>query len=1117
MPTTRRARGARSPSKPTETRENLWSGLEWRSAGPHRGGRVVAVAGDPARAGVFYFGSTGGGVWKTGDGGVYWENVSDGFFKRASVGAIAVAGSDPNVIYVGMGEATIRGNVSHGDGVYRSTDAGKTWSHLGLADTRNIGKVRVHPRDPDTVYVAALGHAHGPNAERGLYRSRDGGRTWTQVLSRGDRAGAIDVALDPQNPRTLYATFWETVRGPWSLTSGGPGSGLLKSTDGGDTWTELSRARGLPRGVLGKIGVAVSPARADRVWAIVEAADGAVFRSDDGGESWERLSEDRNLRQRAWYYHHIYADPRDPETVWVLNVDAWRSSDAGKTFIQMSIPHGDHHDLWIDPHDPQRMIEGNDGGATVTFNGGESWTSVYNQPTAEYYHVTVDTQVPYRIYAAQQDNTTMSVPSRAPIAGITGADAFAVGGGESGYIAVRPDDPNVIFAGNYQGLLTRHDRRSGQSRNIMVWPEVSAGLGAGEVKYRFQWTYPILLSPHDPNVLYVTGNHVFRSRDEGTTWEVLSPDLTRNDASKLGPSGGPITKDNTGAEYYCTIFAFAESPQEPGVFWAGSDDGLVHVSRDDGRTWTDVTPRGIAPWTLISIIEPSPHDPATAYIAATRYKLDDFHPYLFGTDDYGSTWRQITAGLPDDDFTRVIREDPVRRGLLYAGTETGVYASFDDGQHWQRLGGNLPVVPIHDMVVKDDDLVLATHGRAFWVLDDLGPLRQQSAAIARKAAHLYQPGVTTRFRTDFGFPQPPKIGKNYRMTGATVVTYRQVEKPSTGEKVPFNLDAGQNPPDGVVVQYALRERPAGEVKLAFLDGRGRQIRSFTSKRDDEPAGSAPEQAMTGEGAEPIETASQPTKPATADTKEPRVPKERGLNRFVWNMRYPDAAKLEGEGGTWEGFERQLAGPAAVPGTYRVRLTADGVDETVPFEIRKDPRVAATQRDFEDQFGLLMRIRDKVSETHEGINEIRRVSAQLDGWEARAKSDPSLRRVARAAGKLRKKLVAIEEELVQTKAKSRQDTLNFPIKLNAKLAGLGGAVSSADFAPTRSSYELFDDLSSQVDRQLAKLDQLNTTDAKAFNALVRSARVVALDLKPYRASRRRRPVRRAARRTIRSRT
>src|SRR5438445_712685 len=529
---------------------NFFDRLEWRCAGPYRGGRVGAVAGDPRERNTFYFGSTGGGVWKTIDGGVYWENTTDHFFKRASVGGIAVAQSDPNVVYVGMGESCIRGNVSHGDGVYRSTDGGKTWSHLGLDETRNIGKVRVHPNDPETAYVAALGHAHGANAERGVFRTR----------------------------------------------------------------------------------------------------------------------EDGNLRQRAWYYDHIYADPKDPETVWVLNVDAWRSSDGGKTFEQMSIPHGDHHDLWIDPTDPNRMIEGNDGGAVVTLNGGETWSGVYNQPTAEFYHVITDTQTPYRIYGAQQDNTTITVPSRAPIAGISGADTFAVGGGESGYIAIRPDDPNVVFAGNYQGIITRYDRRNGQSRNVMVWPESSSGEGAVDVKYRFQWTCPIVLSPHDPNVLYHAGNRVFRSRDEGASWQAISPDLTRNDRSKQGASGGPVTKDNTGAEYYCTVFAFVESTITPGLYWAGSDDGLVHVSRDGGKRWRNVTPPGVKPFTLISIIEASPHEAGTAYVAATRYKLDDFAPYLYRTTDYGRTWTKITTGIRGDDFTRVIREDPEIPGLLYAGT-----------------------------------------------------------------------------------------------------------------------------------------------------------------------------------------------------------------------------------------------------------------------------------------------------------------------------------------------------------------------------------------------------------------------------------------------------------------
>src|SRR3989440_3548451 len=688
----------------------LLKSLEWRSIGPFRGGRVVAVAGDPSDAQVFYFGSTGGGVWKTNDGGLHWENISDGFFKRASVGSIAVSASDPNALYAGMGESTIRGNVSHGDGVYRSTDGGKSWQHLGLAETRNIAKVWVHPANPDLVYVAALGHAHGPNPERGVYRSHDGGKTWDQVLFRGEKAGAIDLAMDPNNPRVLYACFWQALRLPHTLISGGEGSGIFKSTDGGDTWSEITRKQGLPKGLLGKIGIAVSPAKEGRVWAIVEAEDGAVFRSDDGGETWQRLSEERGLRQRAWYYQHIYADPQDAETLWVLNVQAWKSVDGGRTFFDVAFPHGDHHDLWIDPANPRRMIEGNDGGACITLNGGESWSNIFNQPTAEFYHVTTDSQVPYRVYGAQQDNTTISVPSRSPRAAITQSDLYEVGGGESGYVAVRPDDANIVYAGDYQGYITRYDHRSGQLQNIAAWPEMASGEGAKDQKYRFQWTFPIVLSPHDPNILYITGNHVVRSTDEGSSWEVISPDLTRNDVSKMEPSGGPITGDNTGAEYYCTIFAFAESPLQRGLFWAGSDDGLMHISRDNGRTWEDVTPKDLPEWALITIIEPSPHDQATAYLAATCYKLDDYRPYLFKTHDYGKTWTQITTGIPENIFTRAVREDPERRGLLYAGTETGPYVSFDDGEHWLSLRLNLPVMPVHDLVGKDDAPVAATHG-----------------------------------------------------------------------------------------------------------------------------------------------------------------------------------------------------------------------------------------------------------------------------------------------------------------------------------------------------------------------------------------------------------------------
>ncbi len=816
----------------SEVAPSLLASLEWRAIGPFRGGRVVAGAGDPVNPQVFYFGSTGGGVWKTTDGGQYWENISDGFFKRASVGAIAVAESDPNVIYVGMGETTIRGNVSHGDGVYRSTDGGQTWTHLGLEDTRQIGKIRIHPHNPDLLYVAALGHAHGPNRERGVFRSRDGGKTWENILFLNEEVGSHDIALDPHNPRILYAALWRARRLPHTLNSGGEGCGLYKSTDGGETWTDISHNKGLPTGMLGKIGVAVSGARKDRVWAIVEAEDGAVFRSDDAGTTWERLSDEKDLRKRPWYYQHIYADPQDADTLWILNERCYKSIDGGATFTQISVPHGDYHDLWIDPRNPQRMICGHDGGACVTFNGAESWSSIYNQPTGEFYHVITDNQVPYRVYGSQQDNTTITLPSRSALGAITIADYYEVGGCESGYIAVRPDDPTIVYAGCYQGYMTRYDHRTKQTRDISVWPEASGGWPAQDLKYRFQWTFPIVLSPHDPTVLFATGNHVFRSTNEGASWEEISPDLTRNEKSRIGPSGGPITKDLVGTEYYGTIFAFAESPHQQGLFWAGSDDGLLHISHDGGQNWQKITPGALPEWALVSIIEPSPHDPASAYLAATCYKQDDFQPYLYKTNDYGKTWTKITTGIPDNGFTRVIREDPDRRGLLYAGTETGLYVSFDDGAHWQSLRLNMPAVPIHDFVIKDDDLVVATHGRSFWILDDISPLRQVSDEACEASVHLFQPRPTTRFLTAFSYSMPPTPGKNFAFLGPFQVTYRQQEI-ATGEKVKKYLDAGQNLPDGAIIHYYLKEQPQGEVTLTFLTASGQVIRTFSSEEKKE--------------------------------------------------------------------------------------------------------------------------------------------------------------------------------------------------------------------------------------------------------------------------------------------
>jgi photosystem II stability/assembly factor-like uncharacterized protein len=1049
---------------------NSLLGLEWRSIGPYRGGRVVAVAADPLDDQVFYFGSTGGGVWKTTNGGLIWENVSDGFFARASVGALAVSMSDPNVLYAGMGEATIRGNVSHGDGVYKSTDKGKTWAHLGLEQTRNIAKVRVHPHNPDIVYVAALGHAHGPNPERGIYRSKDGGKTWEHILFRGEKAGAIDLTMDPHNPRILYATFWEAARLPHTLISGGEGSAILKSSDGGDTWTDISRHAGLPAGMLGKVGIAVSPAQEGRVWALVEAQDGALFRSDDGGETWQRLSEEHGLRARAWYYMHIIADPQNANTLWILNVQAWKSLDGGHTFFTVPTPHADNHDLWIDPRNPLRMIEGNDGGACISFDGSASWSIAYNQPTVEFYHVTTDTQVPYRIYGSQQDNTSISLPNRSSLAGITQIDWHTIGGGESGYIAVRPDDPNIVFAGNYQGYITRYDHRSRQSRDISVWPELASGWGAKDQKYRFQWTAPILLSPHDPNTLYITGNLVFRSSDEGASWQAISPDLTRNDESKLGASGGPISGDNTGAEYYCTIFAFAESPLQPGLFWAGSDDGLIHISRDHGESWQNITPESLPEWALISVIEASPHDPATAYVAATCYKTDDFRPYLLKTNDYGRTWTQITTGLRADDFTRVIREDALRRGLLFAGTETAIYVSFDDGAHWQLLRLNLPVVAIHDIVVKDDDLIVATHGRAFWVLDDITPLRRITADVQSEYAHLFPPRPVIRYMTVGGFSQIPDTGSFYRQTGVATITARRVKK-ANGETATINLNAGQNPPDGVIVYYYLKEKPAETIKLTFLDVLGKEIKTLTSE----------------EKQEQLPVSEKVLGSQEKEKQERFVPKEAGLNRFVWDMRYPDATNVDG----FVGGEGVLFGPVVAPGTYQVQLTVGQQTYTQQFEVCKDPRVTATQEDLDAQCALRLRIRDKLSQTHNAITMLRDLRTQVENWQRYMQDHPQHEAVSLASQTLIKGLTAIEEELIQVKAKTRQDTLNHPAKLNAKLAALVSVVSSADAAPTSQTYALFDDLSARIDAQLQALQTLIDTDVASFNALMRASDVAVL--------------------------
>ena len=1053
--------------------------LQWRSVGPYRGGRVVAVAGDPVDRMTFYFGGAAGGVWRTLDGGVYWENISDGFFTTASIGALAVAPSDPNVIYAGTGECCIRGDVSHGDGVYRSTDRGKTWQNLGLRETRHIARIRVHPQNPDLVYVAALGHVYGPNAERGVYRSKDGGTSWEQVLVRSENAGAIDLSLDPTNPRILYAAIWQSRRTPWSLTSGGPESGIFKTTDGGDTWTEITNNPGLPGGIKGRIGIAISPARPERVWALVEAEQSGLYRSVDSGATWQRLSEDREIQGRRWYYMHIFADPSDADTVWALAGRCFKSTDGGASWSEVATPHGDNHDLWIDPHDSERMIEGNDGGANISFNGARSWSSIYNQPTAQFYHVATDTRFPYRLYGTQQDNSAITVPSRTSKPAIPLVDCYVCGHAESGHIQVRPDNPNIVYSGAVGsspgggGALLCYDHASDQTRIITAWPEFYGGWAPKDLKYRFQWTFPILISPHDPNILYTTGNRVFRSFDEGTSWEVISPDLTRDDPSKQEASGGPLTKDTTGAEHYCTIFAFAESLKERGVLWAGSDDGLVHCSRDNGATWQNVTPPDLPEWATISMIEPSPHDAATVYLAAYRYKLDDTHPYLFKTNDYGKSWQSFTTGIRADDFARVIREDPAVRGLLYCGTETGLSISYDDGASWQPFQLNLPVVPVYDLAIKEGDLIAATHGRAFWILDDLTPVRER-AAIGQVPAHLFRPRPTYRVRVAGGPGRPIAGAVNYS-GGMGGMSYYEVKRPN-GETARVFLEAGQNPPDGVSVSYYLKDKPAGEISLSFLDDTGTTIRSFTSKPVEggqEPAEEEPVPIEEGEAGAEI---------AASVSTDQRVPAEAGVNRFVWNMRYPDAHKVPGDIPT----ERSLAGPLAPPGAYQVRLTVDGKDLTEPFEIRKDPRVRATREDLDAQFELLLQIRDKLSQTNDAVNTLRSIRRQVDEWVRRGEGRPNQRALVEAAKRIDGRIAEIEEELVQKRARGESDRLNYPGRLNAKLVHLTAVVASADAIPTRQSYEVFKDLSGRIDAQLSQLGQVIETDLAAFADQIRES-------------------------------
>jgi photosystem II stability/assembly factor-like uncharacterized protein len=1021
---------------------SFFKALRWRSIGPYRGGRVTTVAGVPGQPLVYYMGATGGGVWKTEDGGLTWNPITDGFVRTGSVGALAVAPSDPNVIYVGMGEADVRSNFSHGDGVYKSVDAGRTWRHVGLGDSRQIGRIAIHPQEADTVFVAALGSPFGPNAERGLFRTRDGGATWDNVKFVDNVTGAVDVVIDPVDPRVVYAAFWPMYRRPWGIHSGGDGSGPYKSEDGGSTWTELTN--GLPTGMKGRIGLAVSPARHHRVWAIVEAKDGGVFRSDDAGATWQRTNSDSRIRERAWYYSHIIADPRDENTVYVLTLEINKSSDGGHTFQVVRAAHVDNHSLWLAPEDPQRMVNGNDGGAAVSFNGGRTWTTQQNQPTAQFYRVITDNQFPYRIYGAQQDSTTVSIASRTSGGGIGAGDWYDVGGGESGYIAPDPRDPNIVYAGTYYGVMTRYDHRLGETRNVSVWPETPGGRPAADVRYRFQWTFPIVISPLDPGALYAAANVLFKSTDQGQSWQPISPDLTRNDKSKQGHNGGPLTGDNSSADYYCTIFTVAPSRQEKDTIWAGSDDGLIHITRDGGKTWKNVTPKQMLEWTRVNTIEASPHAPGTAYAAATRYQSDDFKPYIYKTNDFGASWTLLGRGIADTAFVRVVREDPLRKGLLYAGTESGVYVSFDGGERWQPLQLNFPIVPITDLAVQGSDLVAATQGRSFWVLDDLSTLRQLDTSVATSSVQLFKPRETYRMRTG-GFSGGGGGGP-----------------------------VGQNPAAGVVVWYYLRDVPPDGVSIEILDGAGKTIRTFRSSENRGGEGGDERRAFLG--------------PAPARFT---VPTDLGLNRFEWDMRYPDASPPPS--GT-NMFGASVRGPQVVPGTYEVRLTAGGRTLMQPFEVKKDPRTATTKADFERQFTLLMQIHERVTETHDAIADIMAVRADLKLAIERAAGTPAGSSIATQGQVLDTSLAAIQDELVQMNIRDGNDVLTYPAKLNNLIAALAPVVAATDAAPTAQSYEVFKDLSARLDRQLARLDEILARDVIAFNNAVNQQQVPAIPVR-----------------------
>lgn len=989
--------------------DSLYSGMEYRLIGPFRGGRAGTVTGVANNPNLYYMGTAGGGVWKTTDAGNTWECISDGYFG-GSIGAVTVAESDPNIIYVGEGEQTLRGNVSSGKGIWKSLDAGETWKFIGLKDSEHISRIRVHPKNPDLVYVAAIGNLWKPNETRGVYRSKDGGETWEKILYVSDKAGAGDLIMDPNNSRILYATTWEMKRNGYRMDSGGPDSKLFKSTDGGDTWKDISKHSGLPGFPWGIVGITVSPLDSDRVWALIEAENGGLFRSDDAGVTWKKINENRALRQRAWYYTRIYADTENIDKLYVMNVSYGVSTDGGKTFTLKDAPHGDHHDLWIAPNNNNRMIIADDGGAQISNDGGNNWTTYYNQPTAQFYRVSTDSIFPYRIYGAQQDNSAIRISHRSAGGSITERDWEPTAGGESAHLAPDPKNNQMVYGGTYKGYMNRLDHTTGQEKSTNVWPDNPAGSGAEVMKYRFNWNYPVTFSRHDSNILYAGSNYLHMTTDEGQSWKTISPDLTRGLPETIKSSGGPITQDNTGAEFYSNIFVITESIMEKGVIWTGSDDGLIHVTRDNGTTWENVTPpSSMSPkLNMINSIDASPFDKGTVYVAATSYKFGDYTPYLYKTNDYGKTWTLITNGIKDNYYTRVVRTDHERQGLLYAGTEWGMYISFDDGTSWSPFQLNLPITAIRDLQVRDNDLIVATHGRSFWIIDDLTPLHQLTPEVRETEFYVYKPDISYRMEQSGGWSEP-----NTKLVG-------------------------ENHPNGVLINYYLNAyNEKDTVQLDILETNGTLIQRFATNTKEDKLNPA--------AAKPLKV-------------------NAGGNRTVWNMRYPGFKAFEG----MIFYSSPNRGPKAVPGTYKVRLTYNGESKEQTFEIVKDPRLTNTQKEYQDQFDFLIAVRNEVSRANEAIIKIRGIQKDLKYLKEKTKDNAELQKLI---ADYETELSVIENNIHMTKNQSRQDPLNYGIRINNRLAFLLADSQRGDYPPTRQAQDFFKEVTQELNQEINALKNL----------------------------------------------